>query len=348
VACALLLGCGSGTTPAGGVAVTTPTGPDPGNGTGACAVPAEAAAEDVSRPTTVVGTGRPETCTPDAFEGAVQRGGIVTFDCGPDPVTITLPREIRLLNDVGVGGLGDRVIDGGGKVTLSGGGRNRILYQDGCDESLHWITSHCQDFPHPRLVLQNLRFQGGVTTDPTHGGGAVFARSGQLKIVNSVFVGNRCADVGPDVAGGAVYALQQAGPVHVVNSTFGGGAGLGNVGSNGGALGSIGVSWVILNSVLSHNQAVGTGMNAVSPFGGNGGAIYNDGNTFTLAICGTEVSSNAARELAGAVFFVSNDRTGSMSLDRSTFRANTGRSDPGMPGFFVLAAGTTITGTHIE
>ena len=294
VACALLLGCGSGTAPSGGVAVTPPSGPDPGTGSGACAIPAEAAAEDVSRPTTVVGSGRPETCTPEAFEAAVQRGGVITFSCGPDPVTITLPREIRLLNNVGPGGLGDRVIDGGGKVTLSGGGRNRILYQDGCDESLHWITDHCQDFPHPRLVLQNLRFQGGVTTDATRGGGAVFARSGQLKIVNSVFVSNRCADVGPDVAGGAVYALQQAGPVHVVNSTFGGGAGLGNAGSNGGALGSIGVSWVVLNSVLSHNQAVGVGMNETAPYGGNGGAVYNDGNTFSLTICGSDVSSSEA------------------------------------------------------
>jgi hypothetical protein len=194
---------------------------------------------------------------------------VITFDCGPDPVTITVAHEIRLLNDVGPGGQGDRVIDGGGKVTLSGGGRSRILYQDGCDESLHWITSHCDDYPHPRLVLQNLRFEGGASADPSKGGGAVFARSGQVKIVNSVFTNNRCVDVGPWMAGGAVYLELQGGPAYVVNSTFGGGSGLGNSGSNGGALGSIGVSWVVLNSVFSDNRAVGVGMDSGSPGGGN-------------------------------------------------------------------------------
>src|SRR5512137_2528273 len=129
VACAILAACG-GSAPTGGVSVTPPTGPDPGTGSSTCAVPAAGAAEDVSRPTSVVGTGRPETCTPEALEAALQRGGVITFDCGPDPVTITVPHEIRLLNDVGPGGLGDRVVDGGGKVTLSGGGRTRILYQD--------------------------------------------------------------------------------------------------------------------------------------------------------------------------------------------------------------------------
>jgi len=347
VACAFLAACG-GSAPTGGVSVTPPTGPAPGTGSTTCAVPPEGAAEDVSRPTSVVGSGRPETCTPEALEAALQRGGVITFDCGPDHVTITVPHEIRLLNDVGPGGLGDRVVDGGGKVTLSGGGRNRILYQDGCDESLHWITSHCDDFPHPRLVLQNLRFEGGVSTDPVRGGGAVFARSGQLKIVNSVFTGNRCADVGRDVAGGAVYAHLQAGPVYVVNSTFGGGSGLGNSGSNGGALGSIGVSWVVLNGVFSDNRAVGVGRNDGNPGGGNGGAFYLDGNTFTFAACGTQVTGNSARELAGAVFLVSNDGTGSLLLDRSRFSSNPGVSDAGMPGFFVLGASATVTATVIE
>ena len=247
--------CGGGGDAVGGVTVTPGPQIPAGNPGRPCAVPAAGLAEDVSRPTTVVGAGTPASCTPEAFEAAVARAGVVTFDCGPDPVTITLPREVKLVNDAGVGRNGDLVIDGGGKVTLSGGGRHRILYMNGCDQAQHWITDHCQDYPHPRLVVQNLTFADGAADDPALGGGAIYARSGQLKVVNSVFLGNRCATTGPDVAGGAIYAVQQAGPVHVVDSTFGA-PGRGNVGSNGGALGSIGVSWTVTERGL-HGQPGG-------------------------------------------------------------------------------------------
>jgi hypothetical protein len=66
-----------------------------------------------------------------------------------------------------------------------------------------------------------------------------------------------------------------------VNSTFGGEE-LGNVCSNGGALSSIGVSYTVINSVFTHNEAIGYGANpqrSGTPGGGSGGAIYNDGNT---------------------------------------------------------------------
>src|SRR5689334_13092473 len=92
------------------------SGPPAGNPNGTCPVPAEAALEDVSQPTTVVGTGTPASCTSDAVVEAVARGGVITFDCGPDPVTITLDRTAKIFNDTGP----RIVIDGGGKVTLSG------------------------------------------------------------------------------------------------------------------------------------------------------------------------------------------------------------------------------------
>jgi hypothetical protein len=353
LAALLALSCGRAgpLPPRGGVAVDPAPGPAPGDPAGACPVPAEAALEDSSHPTTVVGDGTPESCTPEALEAAVRKAGVVTFACGPDPVVITLARELKIVNDAGAGGQGDLLLDGGGKVSLSGGGRTRILYQNGCDPAQHWITDHCQDFPHPRLVLQRLRFLDGATSDPDLGGGAVYVRSGQLKVADCVFEGNRAALEGPDVGGGALYAVQQAGPVFVVHSTFGGAPGKGNVASNGGALGSIGVSFTVLNSLLSHNQAVGRGMNpaqAGTPGGGSGGAIYNDGDTYTLQICGSQVHDNAARELAGAVFYVSNDRTGTMVLDRSAFRANPGKDVQALPGFFVLARDSQITATTIE
>ena len=66
-----------------------PAGPPTGNPDGQCSVPEEGQAEDVSISDHVVGTGTPQSCTSEAFVSAVAQGGIITFDCGPRPVTIT-------------------------------------------------------------------------------------------------------------------------------------------------------------------------------------------------------------------------------------------------------------------
>ncbi len=78
-----------------------------------------------------------------------------------------------------------------------------------------------------------------------------------------------------------------------------------------------------------------------TPGGGSGGAIYNDGNTFTLRLCGPEITDNTANEGGGAIFFVSNDRSGSLIIDRSVLRRNpsAGFETDGYPGIFVLANG---------
>jgi len=318
-------------------------------------VPAEADAEDTSSPRTVVGTGTAASCTSDAFVSAVAKGGVITFDCGPDPVTITLDRTAKIVNDTGP----KIVIDGGGKVTLSGGGKVRILYQNTCDEAQKFTTSHCQDQDHPQLTVQNLTFVDGNAKGETKeggGGGAIFVRGGRLKIVRSRFFRNVVDDTGPDVGGAAVRTLSQSEgrPVFVVGSTFGGRAELGNVGSNGGALSSIGVSTTVLNSVLSHNRAIGRGANpakAGTPGGGSGGAIYNDGNTFTLSVCGTVIEDNHANEGGGAIFFVSNDRSGSLVIKDSILRRNEseGFETSGYPGIFVLAKGDPeVTSSTLE
>ena len=41
------------------------------------------------------------------------------------------------------------VLDGGGQVTLSGGGARRILYMDTCDQAQVWTTTHCQNQDTP-------------------------------------------------------------------------------------------------------------------------------------------------------------------------------------------------------
>ncbi len=318
---------------------------------GGCTVPAEAGLEDVSNPRTVVGDGTPESCTDDAFVEAVAGGGVITFDCGPDPIVIPLDRTAKVVNDSVTSAEPDIVIDGGGLVTLSGRGARRILYMNTCDPEQVWTTSHCNDQDHPVLTVQNLTFVDGYArhADTENSGGAIFARGGRLKIVNSRFFNNRAASRGPDVGGGAVRVFDQSMdlPVYVVNSTFGGLEGYGNVASNGGALSSIGVSYTVINSLFTHNQAIGRGANPArtgTPGGGSGGAIYNDGNEFTLSLCGVSITDNHANEGGGAIFFVSNDRTGTLRIEDSSLARNPslGFETSGYPGIFVLADGDPV------
>ena len=224
--------------------------PPAGNPAGNAPIPAEARAEDTSSPDHVIGNGTPASCTSEAVVAAVAAGGVITFDCGPNPVTIPMHATAKVVNDASP----EVVIDGGGLETLDGRNTHRILYMNTCDPAQVWTTSHCQNQDHPRLTVQNLTFVNANSKNEHEydGGGAIWVRGGRFKIVNSRFFNNVCADVGPDVGGGAVrvFSQYQGLPVYVVNSTFGGGPGLGNVCSNGGALSSIGVSWTILNSAV--------------------------------------------------------------------------------------------------
>ena len=135
------------------------------------------------------------------------------------------------------------VLDGGGLVTLSGGGERRILYQDTCDPKQVWTTSHCDDQATPRLVVQHLTFADGDSTGETYeggGGGAIFVRGGRLKIVDAL-PGNRCDPSGPDLGGAAIRALSQSKGFRCTSSTAPSPAG----GVAMAALSSIGVSWTV-------------------------------------------------------------------------------------------------------
>jgi hypothetical protein len=312
-------------------------------------VPAAGGPVDTSHSTRVVGHGTAASCSSAAVVAAVRAGGIIRFSCGPKPVTIRMSATAKVMNTSR-----QVVLDGRGLVTLSGEGRHRILYMDTCDRAQVWTTSHCQDQATPQLVIEHLRFVDGNSSGQQFdggGGGAIFARGGRLRIVNSVFTGNRCDRDGPDIGGGAVRALSQYDnlPVYVVGSRF-----TANECSNGGALSSIGVSWTVLNSRFLANRAIGIGANpaqAGTPGGGSGGAIYNDGDLMTLSIGGSSFVDNNANEGGGAIFFASDDRTGTMSITNSTLERN--RSDrfqtAGLPGIYFLGARRpTITGSVLR
>ena len=301
-------------------------------------------------PARVVGGGTAASCTSRAVVRAVAKGGLITFNCGPAPVTITMQATARVDNRSAF-----VTLDGGGKVTLSGGGARRILYMDTCDPHQHWTTSHCQNQARPKLTVENLTFADGNSTGHLidgGGGGAIFDRGGQLKVINSTFTGNRCDSKGPDLGGAAIRALSQyqGRAVQITQSVFRGGRC-----SNGGALSSIGVSWVIRGSRFTGNRAIGHGANPARPGtdgGGSGGAIYTDGDRYTVRLIGSVISGNLAHEGGGAIFYVSNDHTGTLHITNSTLRHNPsqGFHTAGYPGIFYLGLGThpIVTGSSLS
>ncbi len=308
----------------------------PASGVNSVLVPAGAGPVSTARASHVIGHGTPSSCTSSAVVSAVRLGGMIRFACGSKPVTIRMNSTAKVDNRAR-----RVVLDGGGLITLSGEGRRRILYMDTCDPKQVWTTSHCQNQASPMLVVQNLTFADGNSTGEDFdggGGGAIFDRGGRLRIIDSTFTDNRCEHYGPDIGGGAVRALSQFNnlPVYVVGTSF-----TENVCSNGGALSSIGVSWTVLNSRFISNRAIGFGANppkAGTPGGGSGGAIYNDGDQMTLSIGGSVFMHNDAREGGGAILFVSDDRTGTMTIRESTLEdnLNAGFQSAGLPGIFFI------------
>jgi hypothetical protein len=262
-------------------------------------------------------------------------------------VTITLTATAKVINTTH-----QIVLDGGGLVTLSGGGTHQILYMNTCDPQQKITTGECTNQEWPQLTVQNITLSNGYSavqqTKGTYfgggGGGAIFAEGGQLKVVNSQFIGNRCYKAGPDLGGAAIRALAQYlnRTVYITNDIF-----VGGHCSNGGALSSINVSWDITNSVIAGNTAIGYGANPArrgTPGGGSGGAIYTDGNNYSVTIVGSAIHDNTAREGAGAIFFVVNNNHGTLTIVNSALRHNPSAVfwTRAYPGIFFRSSGHPI------
>jgi hypothetical protein len=318
-----MLGSGGSDGSGGGSAATAGSAGTGGHASGpppTCPQPIQPV--DTSKPAAVVGTGTAASCTEAALDKALAKGGVVTFDCGAAPVTITVTSEKALKQDT--------VIDGGGVVTLSGGGKTRILH-----------LASAWNVTTPKLTVQHLAFTAGYTTDvmnttaTTQGGAAIFRDGGSLDVIDCQFTSNQCASTGQDVSGGAVTS-QGVGNTVIVGSTFSG-----NSGSNGGAVGNLGNGLTVANSTFTGNSATGTMGNPGD--GGDGGAIVFDGAMTTMAICGSTFTGNKANAQGGALFRVAYTDEPTL-VDQCTFDGNSADPTTGLAGAIYLE-NTTITMT---
>ncbi len=295
---------------------------------------------DTSHPTTVVGIGTPSSCTFQALSTAVKGGGIITFNCGPSPLTISVTSTLK--PPISTSGTAVHiVIDGGNKITLDGGGSVQII---------SWVHSTWRT-SQDTLTLQHIQLSNGKATGTktipactmqpnaqcstgfTDGqGGAVYMADGSLRVIDSVFTGNQAAMTGPDTGGGALYLFGSGTLSYVAHSTF-----QNNTGSNAGAIGMLWVGASIYNSLFEGNRAVGTGANGVDSTmcacddgngdqtgsGGNGGAIYKDGGDgVNLTLCGDLVQNNSANEFGAAAFLTADGSAATLIIDDSVLKDN--------------------------
>ena len=342
-----------GTSGTGGAAGTCDaidggTAKSAGNPNGSCTtgVPARGQPVDTSKPTTVVGTGTPASCTFSQLQAAATLGGIITFNCGSCPVTIPVTATLNLPTTK------NTVVDGGNKITLDGGNAVQILSFNGTDFRKNTMG----------LTLQHITLINGKTT-PTKAiptapapcsqgwddgqGGAVFINDGNLTVIDSIFTNNQAAPLGPDTGGGAIYIEGSKNGVLIVGSTF-----TNNSASNAGAVGCLFAELDVYNSLFTNNAAIGhdnnnddvtqcsvinNGQHEIGS-GGNGGALYSDGNSVNITLCGDAILNNSAGKNAfgGGLFFTSNDMGGTLSIADTTMTGNTG-------GHWTVVAGGSVT-----
>lgn len=144
----------------------------------------------------VVGDGTAASCTEAAFDGALAQlypgatfpGGTITFDCGPNSVTIVFTSQKGI-------GLGTgTVIDGNHMITFDGGNTTRLFAVTG-NES--------------RVELRNLDIVNGHAGAGE--GGAIHVGAGTSLLLDQVWViGNRAG-----VAGGGIFT--EAGSALAIN-----------------------------------------------------------------------------------------------------------------------------------
>jgi hypothetical protein len=327
-------GSGSGGSGSGGSSGAPPWNAGNPNGSCSAGIPTKLQSVTISQPDRIVGTGTAASCTFAALQAAVTAGGLITFNCGATPVTIPVTATLKVPSNK------NTVIDGNRKITLDGGGAVQIMRFDSAN-------FQANDFG---LTLQHIAMVNGKST-PTQmiptalapcsqgfndgQGGALYMRDGYLVVVDSIFTNNQAAPLGPDTGGGAIYVLGSKGGVWIGGSTF-----TNNQASNAGAVGGLFSQLNIYNSLFTGNHAIGHDANNNDPTmctamnngqneigsGGNGGAIYSDGNDVNVLLCGDAVLNNAAgvKAFGGGLFFTSNNFGGSLSIADTTLTGNTG------------------------
>lgn len=278
-----------------------------------CAEPKPLATPSTSR---VVGSGTAASCTESALRGAITAGGRVTFRCGGAAATIRVTREIPVSRTT--------VVDGGGLVTLDGGGANRILV--------------ARD--RTTLSVRNLRFVNGAadasSSRKVGSGGAVAGLyQTRVEVIGSTFEHNTAG------LGGGAVAVGTDSTLSITRSVF-----TGNSSWYGGAVYSLLSPLTVVNSTFTGNSTTTTGgLGDGGAIGTDGGAPIGEGGT--IRICGSVLKDNTGHGSGGGAYLWAYAKD-AIIIERTTFDGNTvksnGRGGGGLGGGARVSVGPTDQG----
>lgn len=226
-----------------------------------------------------VGAGTPASCTEAALDSALAQlyagitapGGLLTFNCGPNPHTIVLTSQKNLADATS--------IDGGDLISLSGGNTTRIFnVAAGTDVEIRNLTllnGFADENGGAILVLGNatpgatpttLRLSSVALSNNRTGasGGAIYGKNADLRLLNTSIQLNTAPDGGGGVAwlGGGVYMTNTA--IIDNSATFGGGMAIENAIVD------------LRQSMFSSNTATSANTN-LDNFGDGGGLFLKEG-----------------------------------------------------------------------
>jgi hypothetical protein len=241
----------------------------------------------------VVGTGTPGSCTEAALDAALAEGGAVSFDCGGS--TIIAFSQVK-------GIAVDTRIDGGGLITLSGGGAVQVFRVEP-DARLELVGLTVADGfagPEPGGAIRNLGTLSIRDTllvaNATHSFGGALANEGQCEVVDSQLIDNHGALGGGGVANFRRLAVSRSTLFRNSAGYDPARGGLYEDPGSGGGIANYG-TLTLANSTLSSNVAIpyDSGALFVAAFGGG---LYNVGDA---VVVNSTLSRNASRQSCGGI-----------------------------------------------
>jgi RHS repeat-associated protein len=287
-------------------------------------------------PTRFVGTGTPGSCTDLALATALSGGGVIGFDCGVNPVTITLS-AVKVIT-------APTTVDGGNLVALDG--NNAVGLFSVTNGAALTVTNLT-------LMRAKCRFCGAIEvqagahltsvnavfTANQWGGwsGVAIYVYGTADVISTTFTNNANYDDGGGPA--PIVLLAQSGDptraLTVTHSLFKGNltGGIGmdgnarlnvadtvfdqNTGYQSGAIGVSSGAATIDDAVFVDNRALNNNLNV-----GNGGAIYSNG---MVTVTQSWFISNTTTGSGGAI----DSANGLASIAASTFMSNSAATSGG-------------------
>ena len=259
-----------------------------------------------------------QACTEAGLDAALAAGLTNTFSCvGATTITVSATKTVSVSGTV---------LDGGGLLTISGGGVQRVFIVDpGVTATFQNLTiANGADatggggiLNNGTLTIRNSTFSGNSTT--FFGGGIL--NGGTLTISNSTFSGNSAATLG-----GGIY--QNGGTVTlkntiVANSTSGDNCSAA-IADGGNNLDSANTCGFTVNAKINTNPNLGalTGSPAYFPLNTGSAAIDAGDN----AICAAAPVSNASQN--GVTRPVDGDSNGTATCDIGSYEAPAADTTP--------------------